>query len=206
MRWFRSLRRGVTWVALGMAGGAVVVTTRHLLQTPQPLESALPGDARIDRKHGGDIFYNIAGPEGAPPLVLLHDFYSGASNYEFREIFARLATSRRVFAPDWLGFGMSEHPHVAYTGAFYAGVLTGFLRDVVAQPATVLGHGLAANIAIRSALETPALFERLILVSPCGEAGESDVPTVGQALVRASQRISLGLVPYALLSSKPALR
>src|SRR5262249_39864103 len=167
---------------------AVVVTTRHLLQTPQPLESALPGEARINRKHGGEGFYNVAGPLEAAPIVLLHDFYPGASNYEFRDIFTRLAKDNRVYAPDWLGFGMSEHPHVAYTGEFYAGGLTGFLRDVVARPATVLGHGLAANIALRAAADTPTHFERLILVSPDLAAGEGDEPRLGQTLVRSTQR------------------
>src|SRR5690242_20786419 len=82
MGMFRVLRRGATVVALGAAAGAVVITARHLLETPQPLESLLPGEERIDRDHGGDIYYNVAGPHGAPPLVLLHDFYPGASRSE----------------------------------------------------------------------------------------------------------------------------
>ncbi len=202
----RALRRGATLVSLGAAGGALVITVRHLLETPQPLISVLPGEARIDRKHGGDIYYNVAGPLDAEPLVLLHDFYPGASNYEFREIFQSLASQRRVYAPDWLGFGMSEHPHVAYTGEFYASVLTGFIRDVVARPATVLAHGRAANIAVRAASDTPGLFDRLILVSPYARLGDGHEPTVTQTLVRGLQRASLGIVPYALVSTRPILR
>src|SRR5258708_29351465 len=147
----RTPRRGVTIVSLGLAGGAVVVATRHLLETPQPLESLLPGEGAIDRKHGGDIYYNVAGPVEAEPLVLLHDFYPGASNFEFRRIFGQLAERYRVYAPDWRGFSMSQHPNVAYTGEFYAGVLPGFLRDVVTQPAGVLGHGPPPNVAVRAA-------------------------------------------------------
>jgi pimeloyl-ACP methyl ester carboxylesterase len=206
MGWFRSLRRGVTWVTLGAAGGAVVVTARHLLRTPQPLESVLPGEARIDRKHGGDIFYNVAGPAEAAPLVLLHDFSPGASNFEFRAIFGPLARHVRVYAPDWLGFGMSERPHLAYTGEFYASVLGGFLRDIVGRPATVVAHGLAANVAGRAASDAPELFARLVLVSPDANAGEGPEPTLAQTLVHMSQRVSLGLVPYALVSSRPILR
>src|SRR5258707_2054025 len=202
----RTLRRGVTLASLGLAGGAVVVATRHLLETPQPLESLLPGEGAIDRKHGGDIYYNVAGPVEAEPLVLLHDFYPGASNFEFRRIFCQLAERYRVYAPDWLGFGMSEHPNVAYTGEFYAGVLAGFLRDVVTQPAVVLAHGHAANIAVRAASDNPALFDRLVLASPAVFAGLRSDPTFPQTLVRTAQRLSLGLVPYALLATRPALR
>ena len=203
---FRTLRRGATWLSLGAAAGAAAVTVRHVLETPQPLASALDGEAHIDRKHGGDIYYNLSGPEAALPLVLLHDFYPGASNFEFRDIFAQLARRYRVYAPDWLGFGMSEHPAVAYTGEFYAGILAGFLREVVAQPAVVLAHGHAANIAVRAAADAPELFERVILVAPDVFAGVLDEPTIGQTLIRATRRVSLGIVPYALLSTRPALR
>lgn len=206
MGFFRTLRRSVTWISLGAAGGAMVITARHLLDTPQPLESALPGEGHIDRKHGGDIYFNIAGPADAEPLVLLHGFYPGASNFEFRHIFPALAERYHVYAPDWLGFGMSEHPAVAYTGEFYASVLTGFLRDVVGRPATVMAHGLAANVAVRAASDNPDVFDRLILVAPDVMAGVTREPTVAQTLVRATRRVSLGIVPYALLSTRPALR
>jgi pimeloyl-ACP methyl ester carboxylesterase len=205
MRPIRWLRRGVALVGLGVAGGAVLVTARHLLETPQPLQSGLPGEGRIDRKHGGDIYYSVLGPEQAEPLVLLHDFYPGASNYEFRHIFPRFAVDYRVFAPDWLGFGMSEHPPLAYTGEFYANMLTGFLKDVIGRPAHLIAHGRAANIATRVASDTPELVERLVLVSPYTRAGVELEPSIGQALARTAQRVSLGLVPYAVLSSRPLL-
>ncbi len=206
MGMLRSIRRGVTWVAVGVAGGAAVVTVRHLLRTPQPLESVLRGETHIDRKHGGDIFYNVAGPAGAPALLLLHDFYPGASNFEFRAIFEPLARGARVYAPDWLGFGMSERPNLAYTGEFYASMLTGFLRDVVGRPATVIAHGLAANVAVRAASDAPQLFERLVLVAPAAQAGEGEEPTLGQTVAQTAHRFSLGLVPYALVSTRPALK
>lgn len=205
MRPIRWLRRGITLVGLGVAGGAVLVTARHLLETPQPLQSGLPGEGRIDRKHGGDVYYSVLGPEQAEPLVLLHDFYPGASSYEFRHIFPRFAVDYHVYAPDWLGFGMSEHPALAYTGEFYANMLTGFLKDVVGRPAHLIAHGHAANIATRVASDTPELVDRLVLVSPYTRAGIELEPSLNQALARTAQRVSLGLVPYAVLSSRTLL-
>ena len=206
MRPIRWLRRGIMLASLGAAGGALIVTARHILETPQPLQSALPGGARIDRKHGGDLYYNVAGDESADPIVLLHDFYLGASNFEYRHIFPRLTSTWRVYAPDWLGFGMSEHPSLAYTGEFYANMLIGFLRDVVGRPAVIVGHGRAANIAARVTADAPDLVSRLVLISPDVEAGVDLDPRPTQLLARAAQRVSLGLVPYALLSTKPLLR
>ncbi|HEY7343004.1 MAG TPA: alpha/beta fold hydrolase [Ktedonobacterales bacterium] len=206
MRPIRWLRRGIMLAGLGAAGGALIVTARHILETPQPLQSALPGTARIDRKHGGDVYYNVAGDESADPIVLLHDFYLGASNFEYRHIFPRLTPTWRVYAPDWLGFGMSEHPSLAYTGEFYANMLIGFLRDIVGRPAVLVGHGRAANIAARVTADAPDLVSRLVLISPDVEAGVDLDPRPTQLIARAAQRVSLGLVPYALLSTKPLLR
>jgi pimeloyl-ACP methyl ester carboxylesterase len=101
---------------------------------------------------------------------------------------------------------MSEHPSLAYTGEFYANMLIGFLRDVVGRPAVVLGHGRAANIAVRAAADAPDLFTRLVLIAPDVEAGVELEPKPSQLLSRATQRVSLGLVPYAFLSTKPLLR
>ncbi len=206
MGWLKSIRRGATWASLGIAGGAVAVTVRHLLQTPQPLESVLRGETHIDRKHGGDLYYNLAGRADAPAVVLLHDFYPGASNFEFRAVFESLAHDARVYAPDWLGFGMSERPNLAYTGEFYANSLTGFLRDVVQRPATVIAHGLAANVAARAASDAPRFFERLVLVSPVVLAGEGPEPTLVQAVAHTAQRFSLGMVPYAMIATRPMLK
>lgn len=203
----------VRWIGRGLAlggavaaGGALFVTARHVLTTPQPLRSGLEGDAKVDRKHGGDLYYTVAGPEDALPVVLVHDFYAGASSYEYRSVFSRLARQYRVYAPDWLGFGMSERPPLAFTGEFYATALAGFLRDVVQRPAIVIAAGRAANVAARAASDEPDLFERLALVSPEIEAGMRLDPTAGQTVARTAQRISLGMLPYALLSTRPLLR
>jgi pimeloyl-ACP methyl ester carboxylesterase len=200
------LWQGAALVSVGLAGGAAIVTARHLMLTPQPLDSGLPGEGRIDRRHGGDIYYTVAGPQDARPVVLLHGFYPGASSYEFRLVFARLAETYRVYAPDWLGFGMSERPALTHTGEFCAAMLQGFLRDVVGAPAAVVAHGLAGNIATRVASDAPELFDRLTLVAPEAEAGMRIDPTPQQTLTRLAQKLALGLTPYAISSLRPALR
>src|SRR5690348_7457297 len=100
----RWIQGGVALLGAGAAAGALVVTTRHVLDTPQPLASGLPGEARIDRDHGGELYYTVTGPERAHPIVLLHDFYPGASSYAYSAVLASLARTHRVYAPDWLGF------------------------------------------------------------------------------------------------------
>jgi pimeloyl-ACP methyl ester carboxylesterase len=206
MRPLRSLRRGVVWSAVTLGSAAAIVTARHILATPQPMESALSGERRVARRPEGDIFYNAAGPEGASPIVLLHDLHAGASNYAFRHLFPRLASTYRVFAPDWVGFGLSERPALAYTGEYCAHVLGTYLRETVGAPAVVVAQGLAANLAVRAASDDPALFERLILIAPHTDAGEETAPSAVQVLIRLAQRSAIGIVPYAVLATRSVLR
>jgi pimeloyl-ACP methyl ester carboxylesterase len=206
MRSFRSLRRGIVWTAFTMGSAAAIVTARHILATPQPIETALPGERRVARRQEGDIFYNVAGPADARPIVLLHDLHAGASNYTFRHLFPRLAVDFRVYAPDWLGFGLSERPALAYTGEYFAHVLGAFLRETVQAPAVVVAQGLAANLAVRAASDDPALFDRLILIAPHTDAGAETAPSAVQTLLRLAERTALGMVPYAVLATRSALR
>jgi pimeloyl-ACP methyl ester carboxylesterase len=206
MRPLRSLGRGVVWSAFTLGSAAAIVTARHILATPQPMESALSGERRVALRPEGDIVYNVAGPESANPIVLLHDLHTGASNYAFRHLFPRLASDYRVYAPDWVGFGLSERPALAYTGEYCAHVLGAFLRETVQAPAVVVAQGLAANLAVRAASDNPALFDRLILIAPHTDAGAETAPSASQVLIRLAERSAIGIVPYAVLATRSVLR
>src|SRR5260370_38206844 len=78
-----------------------------MIKTPQPLESILPGEARIYRWKRGHIFYKVLGAVDAPALVLLHKPGIGASAYEMRKIMEPLAQRYRSNSPDLLVFGLS---------------------------------------------------------------------------------------------------
>src|SRR5271165_3569307 len=63
-----------------------------------------------------DIFYRDAGPQDAPAVLLLHGFPT--SSNMFRNLIPRLASSFRVIAPDYPGFGfttMPDHRKFKYT-------------------------------------------------------------------------------------------
>src|SRR5712692_9546917 len=77
---------------------AAIVALRHLLETPQQLESPLPGEAHFYHWKQGYIFYKVLGAMDAPALVLLHAPEVGASAYEMRKIMAPLAQYYRVYA------------------------------------------------------------------------------------------------------------
>jgi pimeloyl-ACP methyl ester carboxylesterase len=210
----RSILRGAALAGAAVAGGALAVTARSILATPQPLASALEGEGHIFRFREGDVFYKVRGPAGAQPILLLHSIHLGASAFEWRKNFSALGENFRVYAPDLPGFGLSDRPAIDYTADLYINLITDFARDVIARPAMVVARGQSAAFATRAACLDSQLFSRLVFISPSGI-----VPTPaaerhelraqpGQALrgmMRQISETSAGQVPYALLTTKPAL-
>ncbi|NBY17095.1 MAG: alpha/beta fold hydrolase, partial [Betaproteobacteria bacterium] len=46
------------------------------------------------------------GPVGAPPLWLLHGWMDGSASFQF--LVDELQIERRIYAPDWRGYGLTE--------------------------------------------------------------------------------------------------
>ena len=180
---------------------AAVVALRHMLDTPQLLESELPGEAHIYRWKHGHIFYKVLGAVDAPPLLLLHTPEVGASAYEMRGILELLAPHYRVYAPDLLGFGLSDRPRIDYSSDTYISLCRDFLVDVVTQPATIVASRVSCNYAVTVAATSPHLCERLVLISPVA-LDDDQKPALITSLIEAPVIKSL---LYPLLSTRFAL-
>ena len=182
---------------------ATLVALWHIVNTPQPLESVLPGNAHIYRWRRGHIFYKTLGNEDAPPLVLLHAPGIGASAYEMRKIMQALAQHYHVYALDLLGFGLSDHPQIDYSGEMYINMCLDFLTEVVAQPATLLASGLSCSYAAIVAKRFPETCTHLVLISPLALFGGEQAQNFWSKLM---QQPLAGFLLYAILSTRGALR
>lgn len=196
------LRAALKLLALG-AFGVLLIALRYVLKTPQPLDNALPGEDRLYKWTHGHIFYKVAGAADAPPAVLLHAPEIGASSYEMRNLLEGLAQRYRVYAPDLLGFGLSDHPKLDYTADTYVTLYRDFLTQVVEQPALLLASGLSCNYAVALAADEPELCKELILLSPVSLFTQRQ----GQSwLWQLTQNSLIGITLYALLTPRPVLR
>jgi pimeloyl-ACP methyl ester carboxylesterase len=168
--------------AIGSVALAGLAAFRHMLVTPQPLDSPLPGEAHLYRWKRGHVYYKVAGEQHTPPMVLLHTPELAGSAYEMLGIMASLATRYRVYAPDLLGFGLSDRPDISYTSDLYTELLHDFLVNVVREPATLVASRLSCNYAIAVAANSPELCTRLVLLSPTAlhghQAGAFGLPPV----------------------------
>ncbi len=172
-----SSRTIVSLLGLSFTGALVftaAVALRHTLETPQRLESPLPGESHYYKWKHSFIFYKVLGAPEAPPLLLLHTPELAASAYEMRKIIEPLAQSYRVYAPDLIGFGLSDRPNIDYSADTYVTLCRDFLTDVVKQPATIVASRISCNYAVATAATTPDLCERLVLISPSALEGENE--------------------------------
>lgn len=77
----------------------------------------------------------------------------------------RLASEFQVIALDWLGFGDSARPAIAYQPDVYHQLLQAFVRDVCDRPLAVIAAGHAAGYVLQAgAIDVP--WSRMVLVAP----------------------------------------
>lgn len=99
------------------------------------------------RIRGIDLHCRAWGPDGGPPIVLLHGGQDASATWQFTV--DAFATERRVIAPDWRGHGLSGWSGAdTYTFADYVGDLDALLAHWSPErPAHLVGHSLGAQVA-----------------------------------------------------------
>jgi len=111
-----------------------------------------------------DIFYRDAGPKDAPVLLLLHGFPT--SSNMFRHLIPRLASSFRLIAPDYPGYGQSSTPDrqdFAYTFANMADLVDQLLDQLKIRKYALYVMDYGAPIGYRLALLHPERVSALVV-------------------------------------------
>ncbi|AGY56801.1 alpha/beta fold hydrolase [Gloeobacter kilaueensis] len=101
-----------------------------------------------------------------PPLVLVHGF--GASAGHWRKNLPVLAQTRPVWAIDLLGFGASAKPdprQVPYTFETWGEQISDFVKEVVGEPAILVGNSIGAIVALEAAASVPDCARGAILIN-----------------------------------------
>jgi pimeloyl-ACP methyl ester carboxylesterase len=137
-------------------------------------------DFRLDSAHG-HVHCHVRGPEAradgkpAPPLLLVHSINAAAGAHEMRPLVEHFASSHTVYTPDLPGFGASTRGPLPYSPRLYTDQLLALAEAVAARhggaPLPALALSLGCEFLARAAVEAPARFSRLALVSPTGLMG-----------------------------------
>ncbi|KAL8473876.1 hypothetical protein ACS0TY_030655 [Phlomoides rotata] len=119
------------------------------------------------------IHYVVEG-EGLP-IVLIHGF--GASAFHWRYNIPELAKSYKVYALDLLGFGWSEKALIEYDALVWRDQVVDFVRDVVKEPAVLVGNSLGGFTALVAAESLKDQVKGVVLLNSAGQFGDSITAT-----------------------------
>jgi pimeloyl-ACP methyl ester carboxylesterase len=112
------------------------------------------------------------GGTGQPPVLLLHGSGPGVSAAaNWRPVISPLRASRRVIAPDQLGFGGtatgSKH---TYGRAAWTDHALSLLDELGVGQCDVIGNSMGGAIALSLAVARPAAIRRIVLMGTMGVA------------------------------------
>jgi pimeloyl-ACP methyl ester carboxylesterase len=107
------------------------------------------------------------GDPKAPMLFMLHGWMDVSASFQF--LVDALAREWHVIAPDWRGFGLTEHAASTYWFPDYLADLDALLQHYSPQQAVnLLGHSLGANVAGIYAGARAERVKKLILLEGFG--------------------------------------
>ncbi len=112
----------------------------------------------------GKVFYTKRG--NGSPVLLIHDLDCTSSEFEWKEIQARLEPYHTVYSLDLLGCGRSDKPKMTYTNYLYVQLISDFIKNVIKHKTDVVVTGHAAPAVIMSCYMDKNLFQNMILVNP----------------------------------------
>lgn len=100
------------------------------------------------------------------PVLLLHGSGPGVSAWaNWRLTLPALAESRRVIAPDIVGFGFTERPEgIEYTPDQWVRHAVGILDALELEQVDLVGNSFGGGLALRLALEHPERVRKLALM------------------------------------------
>jgi pimeloyl-ACP methyl ester carboxylesterase len=135
------------------------------------------------------------------PLIFLHGIGGGTSSWAWSKIAPAFVNQYRVIVPDWVGWGLSEHPRRYLLFPDYVDQLDTLLQHIE-QPAHVVAQSLAAGFAASLAQSTPERFSSLTLMTPSGgkDFGRDDFKFVQRnTLTPLARTAPLNLILYRSL-------
>ena len=120
---------------------------------------------RLPLSTGVTLNVALAGPEKAPPVILLHGFPE--SHRTWRELMPLLSDELRLIMPDQRGFGMSDRPQEveAYGTDILLADLFALADALAIDRFALVGHDWGGAIAWAAAIKGDPRVSRLAIVN-----------------------------------------
>lgn len=168
-----------TWAEIdaGCLSGIEAFAQRRLVVRGS-IDKSLLFEPLFDRPSAGGLEYEVddvrvgrvtfsrlvAGPEDAPPLLLLHGL--GASKASWLTVVPQLARHHRVIAIDLPGFGSSSKPRGRYDAPWFAKHVLSFMEVTGLHDTLVAGNSMGGRVAMEVAMREPRMVRAIACLCP----------------------------------------
>jgi 2-hydroxy-6-oxonona-2,4-dienedioate hydrolase len=112
----------------------------------------------------------VSGDGPGLPVVFVHGGGLGSSAKSWLGTMRAVGRRRRAYAPDTVGFGLTEAPAIAYDTQTILDHLRALLDVFCLERVLLVGHSLGATIVARFAVEHPQRVAATVMVAPGGGA------------------------------------
>lgn len=104
------------------------------------------------------------------PVLLVHGSGPGVSAWaNWRLVIPKLATSRRVIAPDMVGFGYTDRPEgMKYNMKTWAKQAIDFLDALGIEKTDIVGNSFGGALALALAIDYPERIRKIVLMGSMG--------------------------------------
>lgn len=127
-------------------------------------ETQVPGRSLTVELDGPVHYVDFGGDGAGPPVVLVHGL--GGSHLNWDLLAPLLTPHARVFALDLPGFGRSEPGGRRASVPANVLVLDRFLREVVGEPAVLVGNSMGGMISLFASARSPQRVRGTVLLDP----------------------------------------
>ncbi|MEB3295190.1 MAG: alpha/beta fold hydrolase [Synechococcales bacterium] len=100
------------------------------------------------------------------PILLLPAFSTISSREEMRRLAELLSQQYQTYLLDWVGFGESDRPALAYEPKLYRAFLRSFVSETFQEPIVVIAAGHTAGYVMALAQDDPKPWSWVVLSAP----------------------------------------
>lgn len=118
----------------------------------------------------GDFLTNYHDEGTGAPVVLMHGSGPGVTAWaNWGLVIPRLSPSRRVIAPDLVGFGYTERPDgVRYDMTTWTRQVLDLIDALELERVDLVGNSFGGGLALRLAIDHPDRINRIVLMGSAG--------------------------------------
>lgn len=145
------------------------------------MKSDTPGMEKLEASEKevmvGEYKVNLASAGSGDPLLLLHGSEPRETWRVWEPLFS-LADSRKLIAPDLLGYGKSTHPEETPDYRTQAKMLRDLVDKLEVRSLSLMGSGWGGQVALEFALDWPEGVKSLVLIACAYDKGQ--LPRLGK--------------------------